>query len=184
MSLDNDGGDICCKSNANKNGLAFEKNTISINIENIKIIENNENYKKIKFNENCEEFIVVNKANLFKYMEKNNKLNKLIPKAHGCKHPDECYINEKSKIIFIIEKKFQKVGGSVCEKIQTSDFKVWHYQRTFPDYNIIYIYCLSKWFEENCKAELQYLKHKNVPVFFGHKKDYQKDIISFLLSTN
>ena len=28
------------------------------------------------------------------------------------------------KIIFILEKKFQQVGGSVCEKIQTPDFKL------------------------------------------------------------
>ena len=43
--------------------------------------------------------------------------------AHGCKRPDECFINSETKIVFIIEKKFQKVGGSVCEKIQTPDFK-------------------------------------------------------------
>jgi len=71
-----------------------------------------------------------------------------INQAHGCKHPDECYIDEESKNIFIIEKKFQQIPGSVCEKIQTAQFKRWQYSRTFPNYNIIYIYCLSDWFEK------------------------------------
>ena len=43
--------------------------------------------------------------------------------AHGCVQPDECYINVESKTIFIIEKKSQRVHGSACEKIQSSDFK-------------------------------------------------------------
>lgn len=49
-----------------------------------------------------------------KYM--SHAINKSIPIAHGCKQPDECYINEKTKTIFIIEKKFQQISGSVCEK--------------------------------------------------------------------
>ena len=52
----------------------------------------------------------------------------------------------------------------MCEKIQTPDFKKWQYKRTFPDYTVIYIYCLSDWFENNCKAELEYLKYKKIPV--------------------
>ena len=35
-----------------------------------------------------------------------------ITKAHGCKNPDECYIDLENKVIFIIEKKFQQVPGS------------------------------------------------------------------------
>ena len=48
-------------------------------------------------------------------------------KAHGCKNPDECYIDKESKNMFIIEKKFQQCSGSVCEKIQTPHFKKWQY---------------------------------------------------------
>ena len=36
-------------------------------------------------------------------------------KAHGCKNPDECYIDEERKIMFIIEKKFQQVGFCLRE---------------------------------------------------------------------
>jgi len=111
-----------------------------------------------------------------------DKMNKDIAKAHGCKNPDECYIDEEFKNIFIIEKKFQQCPGSVCEKIQTSDFKLWQYSRTFPDYTIIYIYCLSDWFKKNCIVELEYLNIKNVPYFWGGSETYKDDIINFILN--
>ena len=109
-------------------------------------------------------------------------MNHSIYKAHGCKKPDECFIELKKKIIFIIEKKFQEVNGSVCEKIQTAPFKRWQYSRTFPGFTVIYIYCLSNWFKENCKAELEYLDYNNCPVFYGCSTTYKKDIISFMLN--
>lgn len=84
--------------------------------------------------------------------------------------------------MFIIEKKFQNVNGSVCEKIQTANFKLWQYSRTFPNYNIIYIYCLSDWFKTNCKAELEYLDLNNIPYFWGSSYSYKDDIINFILS--
>ena len=108
------------------------------------------------------------------------KIDKNIIKAHGCKNPDECYIDETSKNIFIIEKKFQNVAGSVCEKIQTPDFKIWQYSRTFPTYSIVYIYCLSDWFKENCKAELEYLEYKKIPIFWGNDVNYKESIIEFM----
>ena len=94
--------------------------------------------------------------------------------------------NKSNKTItietFIIEKKFQQCSGSVCEKIQTPDFKLWQYSRTFPDYTIIYIYCLSDWFKKNCKAELEYLDFKNIPYFWGISETYKDDIINFILN--
>jgi hypothetical protein len=110
-----------------------------------------------------------------------NSIDKNIEKGHGCKSPDECYINEQTKKIFILEKKFQQVNGSVCEKIQTSHFKKWQYSRSFPEYTIVYIYCLSKWFKKNCKAELEYLNIENVPFFFGNDIDYKKKIVGFII---
>ena len=84
--------------------------------------------------------------------------------------------------IFIIEKKNQNGPGSVCEKIQTSDFKKWQYSRLFPQYNIIYIYCLSDWFKTSCMAEIEYLNEKNVPVFWGNSENYKQDIINFIVN--
>jgi len=107
-------------------------------------------------------------------------MNNNIPKAHGCKSPDECFINLDNKTIFIIEKKFQKAGGSVCEKVQTTDFKLWQYSRTFPNYKIVYIYCLSDWFKKNCPAEIEYLDYKKYPYFWGDDEDYKTQIVTFI----
>ena len=164
--------------NTNKNGLSYEEKTDLT--DRITILENNKFFSKIIFNSNKKCFIKTQQANLFKYM--NNEINTDIKKAHGCKNPDECYIDEELKNIFIIEKKFQQCGGSVCEKIQTPDFKLWQYSRTFPNYNIIYIYCLSDWFKQNCKAELEYLDFKNIRYFWGNSEFYKDEMINFIIN--
>ena len=165
-------------ANTNANGLPYEEMTDLSNCYNK--TETKKHSSKIKF-PNCDnEFITTKQSHLFKYMD--TKMNKKIKKAHGCKNPDECFINEKNKCIYIIEKKFQQTSGSVCEKIQTPDFKIWQYKRTFPEYNIVYIYCLSEWFKNNCKAELEYLSEKKIPVFFGNSECYKEDIINFIIN--
>ena len=164
--------------NTNKNGLSYEEIT-DLN-DKITIVKDLKFSSVIKFYDIERLFTKTKQANLFKCME--DKINTEITKAHGCKNPDECYIDEKFKNIFIIEKKFQQCSGSVCEKIQTPDFKLWQYSRTFPDYNIIYIYCLSDWFKLNCIAELEYLDFKNIPYFWGSSETYKEDIINFILN--
>lgn len=165
-------------SNTNKNGLPYEELT---DLENcLTIIETYEFSNKIKFN-NYEKILLRTKqSNLFKCMEKY--IDKKIKKAHGCKNPDECYIDETTNTIFIIEKKFQQVSGSVCEKIQSPDFKIWQYRRTFPHFDIVYIYCLSEWFKQNCEAEIEYLEFKNIPVFWGNSPTYKDDIMNFIVN--
>lgn len=118
-----------------KSGLLYESLT-ELSSE-YKTFENNKYYKKIKFNCSDIMFISTKQAHLFKYL--NKYVNKEINQANGCKKPDECYINEDKKQLFIIEKKFQRVNGSTCEKIQTPDFKLWQYGRTFPQFKVIYI---------------------------------------------
>lgn len=162
----------------NKNGLPYEK--ITELDDKITIEKQLETSSIMKFNGSEKLFTKTKQSNLFKC--KKDKINTEITKAHGCKNPDECYIDEESKNIFIIEKKFQQCSGSVCEKLQTPDFKLWQYSRTFPDYNIIYIYCLSDWFKKNCIAELEYLDFKNIPYFWGSSETYKDDIIKFILN--
>ena len=163
-------------SNTNKNGLSYESRTLlDSQIEFTKRVKG---FELVKFKTSQTEFIKANKTKLFKFMK--NTMDTTINPAHGCKRPDECFINNETKIVFIIEKKFQKVGGSVCEKIQTPDFKVWQYQRLFPNYKIVYIYCLSSWFKNNCKSELEYLEYKNIPVFWGDDKFYKEKLICFM----
>ncbi len=165
-------------SNTNNNGLPYEKFTdLSDRLTVIK----ESKYSQDIFFKDCEKKMIRTKqSNLFKCMEKH--IDKNIEKAHGCKNPDECYIDEENKNIFIIEKKFQQCNGSVCEKIQTPDFKIWQYKRTFPEFNIVYIYCLSEWFKNNCKAELEYLQYKSIPIFWGNSSTYKEDIIYFIIN--
>ena len=162
--------------NTNKNGLPYEELTdLNDCLDELCHLPHS---KVIKFKNSDIKYIKTKQANLYKCM--SDHIDKNIKKAHGCKNPDECYIDEERKIMFIIEKKFQQVSGSVCEKIQTYDFKMWQYQRTFPSYNIVYIYCLSEWFKSNCKAELEYFEYRNVPLFWGNSPSYKNDIIQFM----
>ena len=103
----------------------------------------------------------------------------------GCHKPDECYIDHAENIIFIIEKKFQQGPGSVKEKIQTSGFKKYFFNITFPDYTIVYMYCLSDWFRTHCKADLKIIANiEKTPVFFGSSETYKKDVIHFITNYN
>lgn len=164
-------------SNTNKNGLPYEALT-DLKSEYTVISSDDKHSKNIKFCATGITFKMTKQSRLFKCMDKH--VDKQVVKGHGCKNPDECYIDEASKTIFILEKKFQQVSGSVCEKIQTSDFKIWQYNRTFPEYKIVYLYCLSDWFKANCKAELEYLNFKKVPVFWGNDKNYKSKVIDFM----
>ena len=168
-------------ANTNKNGLPYEEMT-DLKTE-YTVIDTTPNSQIIAFNQDTShKFITTKQAKLFKSMRQH--IDASISKAHGCKNPDECFINYKSKIMFIVEKKFQQCSGSVCEKIQTPDFKIWQYSRTFPEFQIVYIYCLSEWFKENCPAELEYLEYKKIPVFWGNSPTYKKDIINYMLTYN
>ena len=163
-------------SNTNKNGLPYEILT-ELNTEYTVIAEDSFS-KNVKFNTDDKIYKFTKKSKLFKSMK--DSIDSTVKKAHGCKNPDECYIDETNNIIFIIEKKFQQVSGSVCEKIQTPHFKIWQYNRTFPKHKIVYIYCLSDWFKLNCEAALEYLKEQKIPVFWGNYEDYKSYIITFI----
>ena len=163
---------------ANKNGLLYE--TLTDLSDKYTVISSYNSYKYIKFLNYEEVFIQANKRGLFDYMK--NKINNKISPANGCKLPDESFVQERTKTIIIIEKKFQKCPGSVCEKIQTPSFKIWHYNRLFPNYKIKYIYCLSDWFKTNCPEELEYLNYINVPIFFGCDENYKLEIINYIMS--
>jgi hypothetical protein len=63
--------------------------------------------------------------------------------------PDEAIFVLLNNTLFIIEMKFQKVAGSVDEKLQTCDFKKKQYMKLMAPLNIDveYIYILSDWFK-------------------------------------
>ena len=61
--------------------------------------------------------------------------------------PDEALYVIINNTLFVIEVKFQKVAGSVDEKLQTCDFKRKQYAKLMAPLNIEveYIYILSDW---------------------------------------
>ena len=162
---------------ATKNGIHYEQLTDLSN--KYKIIRSTRYHNLIKFINHNKIYKFTKQSKLFKTMK--YEMDTTIDKGHGCKNPDECFIDEKNNKIFIIEKKFQQTAGSTCEKIQTSNFKLWQYSRTFPNYEIVYIYCLSRWFKNNCKAELTYLEENKVPVFYGCEEKYKENIVEFII---
>lgn len=166
-------------ANTNKNGLPYEGLT-DLNTH-IEVIQTNQNSTTVRFKNYSIELEKPNgKTGLFKVLKEY--LDKSVEKGHGCKQPDECYINMEKKFIYIIEKKFQQTNGSVIEKLQTPEFKIWNYSQMFQNFTIVYVYCLSDYFKEHAKAELEYLKEKKIPVFWGNSETYKNDIIHFMIN--
>jgi len=64
--------------------------------------------------------------------------------------PDEALYVIVNNTLFIIEVKFQNVGGSVDEKLQTCDFKAKQYRKLMAPLNIEveFIYILNDWFNK------------------------------------
>jgi hypothetical protein len=164
--------------NTNKNGLSFERKTDLRNSEYYTITKRNKNREELILSLDDFEVNFIRLKGTGFIKEFNLKQEDL---AHGCKRPDEVYYNECSKTIFIIEKKNQNCGGSVCEKIQTGQFKKDFFQTILEGYNVHYIYCLSDWFKDNCIPELRYLEKHNIPVFWGDDDNYTWDIINYIL---
>jgi len=167
----------------NETGLCNEKKT---SLEGHHTKPNTEHDVVFHTDINNTPFKVLNQGNLLKLGKKYlmNEMDSSVIHAHGCKNPDECFICMATYTMIIIEKKFQRSSGSVCEKIQTAGFKRRHYNKLFPNFNVIYIYCLSDWFKDNCKAELEYLDEINIPVFWGDSNTYADDIVSFILNNS
>jgi len=85
---------------------------------------------------------------LYKFLEsKKVDYKKIISKKLL---PDEALYVIVNNTLFVIEVKFQKVAGSVDEKLQTCDFKRKQYAKLMAPLNIEveYIYVLSDWFRK------------------------------------
>lgn len=84
--------------------------------------------------------------------------------------PDEAFINEKDKTVYIIEKKFQNQAGSVDEKLQTCDFKKKQYEKLVRPlgYRIEYIYVCNDWFtQKQYKDVIEYIEECKCQIFFN-----------------
>ena len=78
--------------------------------------------------------------------------------------PDDALHVILRETLFIIEVKFQKVGGSVDEKLQTCDFKRKQYVKLVSplDLKVEYVYVLNDWFRQaHYKDVLDYIHSVN-----------------------
>ncbi len=85
--------------------------------------------------------------------------------------PDEALYVIVNNTLFIIEMKFQKVAGSVDEKLQTCDFKRKQYAKLMAPLNIEveYIYILSDWFKKpEYKDVLDYIISVGCQYYFKY----------------
>ncbi len=156
------------KGGANtKTGLVFEGQT-----DLSTFLNSQKNYHVkggIVYFKNREVARVFKKYKLYKFLEeydidwRNILSKKLLP-------DDSIYVIV-SNTIYIIECKFQKVAGSVDEKLQTCDFKKKQYQKLFSRANIEveYMYLLSDWFKKSAyKDVLDYIISVRCKYYFNY----------------
>jgi len=155
------------KGGANtKTGLKFEKHvdllTVFAKTKGYSVKGNNIFYKSKEVAKSFK------KNALYKYLQENKvDYKKILSKKLL---PDEAIFVLSGSKLFIIEMKFQKVAGSVDEKLQTCDFKKKHYQKLMAPLNIDveYIYILSDWFKHPAyKDTLDYIISVGCHYYFG-----------------
>ena len=102
--------------------------------------------------------------------------------AHGCKEPDDAYLFQDKKKLFIVEKKYQGGPGSVAEKLQTAVFKKQFYEKIYPTFNIYYIYILSNYFKTRVPRELEFLEENNIPYYFPDDNNKVTNVRNFIIN--
>ena len=133
-------------ANTNRNGLHFEQTTsLNTALQNAGFIIANH-------------FEVYDRNQLLGYSINQDEFSTIFLRQNGINDrainskrwkPDEAFINEIDKTVYIIEKKFQHTSGSVDEKLATFPFKIREYRRLLDPigYDLVYIYLLSSdWF--------------------------------------
>ena len=109
------------------------------------------------------------KYDLYKFLEtKGVNWKKILSKKLL---PDDALYVILNNILYIIELKYQQVGGSVDEKLQTCDFKKKQYKKLMSQLNIDveYIYILSDWFRNpSYKDVLDYIISVGCQYYFNY----------------
>lgn len=85
--------------------------------------------------------------------------------------PDEAIYVIVRNTLYVIEMKYQEVGGSVDEKLQTCDFKKKQYKKLMAPLNIEveFIYILSDWFRKSeYKDTLDYIISVGCQYYFQY----------------
>ena len=151
-----------------KTGLFFEckadLKTLLNGVENYKVDEENNVFYKDKL-----VGMIFVKYDLYRFLKKNNVnwedylSKKLLP-------DDSIYVI-LNNTFYIIECKYQQVGGSVDEKLQTCDFKKKQYKRLLAalNFEVEYIYILNEWFKKpEYKDVLAYIHSVGCDYYFNY----------------
>lgn len=129
-----------------KSGLHFERRT-----DFLTVIQKKPNYSvkgNVVFYKCKKVALSFKKYELYKYLEeKGVDYEKIITKKLL---PDDAIFVIIENTFFILEIKFQEVGGSTDEKLQTCDFKIKQYRKLLAPLkvNVEYIYVLNDWFKK------------------------------------
>ena len=99
-------------ANTNASGLPYEALTdLTTHFTEVRTNKSEKLYKQIHFNLYPDIiYICSSKAKFPKLMEEKGFLDATVPRGHGNKWPDECYLNIAKSIVYILEKKFQQVS--------------------------------------------------------------------------
>ena len=84
--------------------------------------------------------------------------------------PDDAFINIINKTIYIIEKKFQSVAGSVEEELQSCSYNKRQYTKLALQigYDLEYTYVLSGWFTKTKYADvLEFIEEVGCHYYFN-----------------
>lgn len=150
-----------------KTGLNFEKEK-----DILELLENTPGYSvkgNVIFYKEKEVARSYRKNSLYKFLESQGIHHSDILSKRLL--PDEALYVIVNNTMYILEIKFQKVAGSVDEKLQTCDFKKKQYQRLFAplNYEVEYIYILSDWFNRpEYKDVLTYINAVGCQYYFGY----------------
>lgn len=180
----------------NINGLSFEKYTCNYN--NLR----QDGFVEKSINSSCKNsfYLMKNIGSKTVYYTTKIGLKHLIKEKFNkdiFKQPDEAYLvhdslSQKYKL-YIIEKKFQNVSGSVDEKLLACDGIRQMYRLAFANIDTVvsveYIFCLSDYFKnlfENDPSDkyklIKYIiESYGVKILYGHDTDYFNKL-SFLIN--
>ena len=172
------------------NGTALLKNVVAssagvsgwapvVSGQNNFMTDPRHSFQTVSFNKAPEiEFETGTKGQFSKFLDEYE--NKEIQRLHGTKQPDIWFVRDDT--IFIIELKFQRGAGSVCEKLQTARNKKRNLQRRYPGKEIHYLYGLHSWFRVACAAEIKDLEEDGIPYFWGDDPEFKSKMVDYILS--
>lgn len=148
-------------------GLNFERET-----DILELLQTKEGYSvrsSVIYYQDQEVARSLRKNALYKYLaSKGVDYKKILSKKLL---PDEALYVIVNNTLFVIEVKFQRVAGSVDEKLQTCDFKRKQYAKLMAPLNIEveYIYILSDWFRNPAyKDVLDYIISVGCQYYFKY----------------